>query len=143
MKASHSPVITGQPSLPVQQYVRALAVIIAVRIGLTFLGFKRLERLMPRMASKASQGSPWQISWSVKRMATFVPWASCLTQAISLQYLLGVHGEPSIMCVGVIPDGRGKFTAHAWLLWDDQVIIGGNKNLSEFQLIARLEAKSR
>lgn len=143
MKASPNIERQAQSSLPVLQYLWALAVIIAVRIGLTFLGFRTLERFMPPMGHKPSRLTPWQISWSVKRMALFVPRASCLTQAMSLQYLLGAHGEPSVMCVGVAPDDRGKFTAHAWLLWDDQVIIGGNKTLSDFQIIARLEAKAR
>jgi hypothetical protein len=143
MKASPSPALGAQTSIPAFQYGWAVAVLIAVRIGLTLFGFKKLERLMPRMGAKASALSPWQISWSVKRTARYVPWASCLTQAISLQYMLGSHGEPSIICVGVKPDSRRKFTAHAWLLWDDQIIIGGDKNLGEFHIIVRLEAKTR
>lgn len=128
--------------LPWTLYLHALCVIIVVRLSLTFLGYKRLEKFLPPPTPrKPSRFTPWQIAWSVRRTAIYIPFASCLTQAISLQYLLGRRGEPSCMYVGVAPTEGGRFAAHAWLMWDDQVIIGGNKELRDFSVIARLEAK--
>jgi len=143
MKASPSPALGAQTPISILQYGRALVVLILIRLGLSLFGFKRLERFMPHVGRKAGSLNPWQISWSIKRTARYVPWASCLTQGIALQYLLSRHGESTVMCVGVKPDNQGKFTAHAWLLLDNQIIIGGDKNLKEFQEIARLEARSR
>lgn len=143
MKAAPDPSGKDKASIPPILYLRALAVIVLVRLGLTFLSYRRVEQMLPPAAPKRdTRFTPWQIAWSVKRMCIYIPFASCLTQALSLQYLLGRRGETSCMCVGVSPKADGRFDAHAWLLWDDQVIIGGNKNLDDFSVIARLEARA-
>ena len=141
MKANPDPSDKDRTPVPPLLYLHALGVLVLVRLGLTFLNYRRVERLLPSPASKKdSRFTPWQIAWSVKRMCIYVPFASCLTQALSLQYLLGRRGESSSMCVGVSPTEAGRYEAHAWLLWNDQIIIGGGKNLEKFSIIARLEA---
>src|SRR4051794_30770730 len=111
--------------------VQALVWVTLVRLGLTLLPFRKLQRLLapllrPRRAPipHAAQQAPF-ISYAVKRSARYVPRATCLTQALAAQLMLARRGLPSRLQIGVARSSAGEFSAHAWLLWDDQVITGG------------------
>jgi hypothetical protein len=48
----------------------------------------------------------------------------CLPRALALQKLLALHGHESELKIGVAKSGE-LLEAHAWLIWDGQIIIGG------------------
>jgi hypothetical protein len=58
--------------------------------------------------------------------ARIVPGATCLTQAFAAQLLLARAGYRSQMRIGVAKDEQGQFIAHAWLISNDRVVVGGS-----------------
>jgi hypothetical protein len=65
-----------------------------------------------------------------------VPGASCLTQALAAQYLLARSGHRSQLRVGVAQDPSGRLLAHAWLVSDGRVVIGGSsRKLARYSLL--------
>jgi hypothetical protein len=65
------------------------------------------------------------MSWAVMRAARLVPQATCLTQALAMQVLLGRRGYSSRLCLGVAKRASAKFEAHAWIECAGRVVIGG------------------
>ena len=63
-----------------------------------------------------------------------IPATTCLPQALSLQQLLSHNGLNSELRIGV-DRVDGQFVAHAWLLFDGRVLIGG-EDLANYQVIA-------
>ena len=64
--------------------------------------------------------------WALSRGARLVPVATCLTQALSMQVLLGRAGYPSRLFLGVKKNDKGGFEAHAWVECGDCIVIGGD-----------------
>lgn len=81
-------------------------------------------------------------SWAVHQGSKLVPRATCLTRALALQYLLARAGINSLVRVGVAGHHDGSFEAHAWLVANDRVLIGGDdEEISRFSPIADLYPK--
>lgn len=72
-----------------------------------------------------------ELNWAITRAARFVPVASCLTQALSLQVMLGRRGLGSRLCIGVRKGKNKDFEAHAWVERDGRVLIGGEPQPGE------------
>jgi len=143
-------------------WLRALALVSLVRLGLWTMPLRTLQVLVARLgrgrysppmpmqgpnarANKASDAAPAQVlgpapgadeeaedaqgerelNWAVTRAARFVPGASCLTQALSLQVLLARRGLHSRLCIGVRKGAASAFEAHAWVERGGRVLIGG------------------
>ncbi|MFN8536335.1 MAG: lasso peptide biosynthesis B2 protein [Thermomicrobiales bacterium] len=109
--------------------IRALPLVVLVRVALWVLPFRRLRRWQGRWATPAAsvRGDEAMIPPVVRAVtlaSRAVPGASCLTQALAAQVLLARRGCPSELRLGV---GRGadrRFAAHAWLEYDGRPIIG-------------------
>jgi prophage tail gpP-like protein len=99
-----------------------------VRIGLSLFSYRVLHRRLRPKADHAALNSAGarRIVWAVSTSARIVPRASCLTQAVAGQYLLARAGYQSQMRVGVAMDAEGIFTAHAWLISEGRIIMGGS-----------------
>ncbi len=82
----------------------------AIRLGLWLLPFRTLQRIVVKLAQApaSSHGtkrfSADQLGWAVTVASRYVPKATCLTQALAAQVLLGRHGHRAQLRVGV---GRG------------------------------------
>lgn len=117
---------------------KCLAALVAMRLALTLAGFSFIRRRMPRAG--ASAGAHYyarQLARRIERLAPAVPGASCLTQALALQWLLARAGHGSDLNVGVARDADGTFRAHAWLTCNGRVVIGtAGTRLSDFTPIA-------
>jgi hypothetical protein len=87
-------------------------------------------RSLVAVPERASAGRPRldRIVWAIGAASERIPHASCLTQAIAAQILLRRHGYGSRLCLGVAPDGRGGFRAHAWVERDGSILIGGEES---------------
>jgi hypothetical protein len=116
-------------------------VVAAVRLGLSFLSYRRL-RTWVSPAGTAVPADPEKlrlVSWGVRNAARVVPRASCLTQALAAQMLLARSGHRSTIRVGVATDDRGNLLAHAWLISDGRVVIGGrSRDLRRYTALADL-----
>lgn len=117
---------------------KCLVALAAIRLALSFAGFSAIRRRMPHAAPSAGAHIyARQLARRIERIAPVVPGASCLTQALALQWLLARAGHGSDLHVGVARDAAGKFRAHAWLACNRRVVIGtSGTRLSDFTPIA-------
>ena len=99
-----------------------------VRIGLSLLSYRTLRRYLQKeiIVPVASNDEARRIVWAVTNAARIVPRASCLTQAVAAQFLLARAGYQSQMRVGVSTDAEGQFIAHAWLISEGRILMGGS-----------------
>jgi len=102
-------------------------VVVAVRIGLTFLSYRSVITLLGKRVPSFRQGhlEAQHVVWAVSKVAKLVPHATCLTQALAAQMLLSKAGHSSSLRIGVAADEKGRFSAHAWLLSEERVLLGG------------------
>lgn len=108
--------------------VLSLLTIFAIRIGLWVLPFNLLERWSNGTAPVLDQATDWtaikHVVRSVRLCSRFIPYATCLTQALATRLLLRMDGQPSDLKIGVEKDLDEKFGAHAWIEVDGQIVIG-------------------
>jgi hypothetical protein len=124
-------------------FARALIAVAIIRLGLSLIGYKRLIKRMPAVSNPPKAAiQPGRLAWAVRNVAPITPKASCLTQAIAVQYLLARAGEASEIRIGVAPDGD-TFRAHAWLTWNDHVVIGGEYDLGQYTHLTTLAPEPR
>lgn len=107
---------------------RCLLVVTAVRLGLTLLSYNRVRGLVTRLEARqcASMGELRRVAWGVAAAARFVPRATCLTQALSGQYILARQGNASKIRIGIERGTGEQLKAHAWLVSDNHVVLGGS-----------------
>jgi hypothetical protein len=121
--------------------LKALLAVIAVRAALFFVKYRTIaKRIRLRQPPSGREVKPAYVTaWAVRHAARIVPRASCLTQALALQYLLAADGLSSVVRVGVRLDEHDTVHAHAWLLHDDIVLIGGTQErLGEYKPLTDL-----
>ncbi|RWB57593.1 lasso peptide biosynthesis B2 protein [Mesorhizobium sp.] len=108
--------------------MRCLAVVGAVRLGLTVFSYNHVRGLVTRLDAKgaASTGELRRIAWGVAAAARFVPGASCLTQALAGHYLLARQGNASKIRIGIERDTGAELKAHAWLVSGNHIVLGGS-----------------
>ena len=122
-------------SLPASEryiLVRAFFLLIFIRLGLWLLPFRTLQRIMERLfpnpvTSYRHSPSPEKFSWAVISVSQYIPYATCLAQALTLQTLLSREGIHSDLGIGVARDDAALIAAHAWLEVDGLVVIGGQE----------------
>jgi hypothetical protein len=111
--------------------VQALTTLAFVRAALWILRYRDVQRLLKTARASGKQAVPIDhVIAAVKSAARYVPRASCLVVALAAQALLARFGFNSVLRVGLANSERG-FVAHAWLIYESVVLIGGN--LSEIE----------
>lgn len=60
---------------------------------------------------------------SVRQCSRFVPFASCLTQALAAKEVLKGYGQSSTVRIGVAPKDL-TIEAHAWLEVEGRIVLG-------------------
>ena len=123
--------------------LRCVPIVAAVRLGLSLLSYKTIKRWIrfDREVRPAPTEELRRLAWGIRNAARLVPRASCLTQALAAQFLLARSGYRSQIRVGVVKDAEGRFCAHAWLISDDRVVVGGSRrDLQRYTPLTDLEA---
>jgi hypothetical protein len=116
--------------------------ILAVRVGLRFLSFERLQVFACRRAGRATAPvSSDRIVWAVEAAARTIPASSCLSKALAAQALLARHGYASQLMIGVAKDEALRLEAHAWITCQDRVLIGGPET-GRYTPLLNLEVRS-
>ena len=101
----------------------------ATRLGLWLLPIGAVRRIALSDREKGNgANSIAELVWAVKAVSRYVPVATCLTQALALQWLLARSGHTSRIHLGARKDVEGKFAAHAWVECEDRVVIGGSRD---------------
>ncbi len=107
----------------------ALAIVWQVRINLYRRPFHRnlseIKKVTYKQQALATRPQPGRIARMVVLASRVVPHASCLTQALAAGILLRHFGYTSELLIGVDPQEK-KLLAHAWLVCDGTIIIGGS-----------------
>ena len=117
--------------------ISCFSVLLVVRIGLTVLGFRRLQRFIRPAHERAPLEILQLTGWAIRHAARLVPGASCLTQALAAQIMLARSGYGASLRVGVARTTAGNIRAHAWLTSGDFIIIGGDPDsLAEYSVFA-------
>lgn len=127
-------------------YLQTWLLLFRIRLMLWVLPYRRWRQIaahMIRIEIEHQLEHPQvnQITRAVKVMSRYVPYASCLTQALAAQTLLAHEGQRSQLRVGVAQNG-GKLEAHAWVQVDGRVVIGGRESVARFSAFPSLELES-
>ena len=103
-----------------------LRAVITLIITLLRLRTQEVEELR-FWAARPGNGSfaAMHLAWAVTTASRRIPGATCLAQALALQHLLSNNGHESELVIGV-DKSDGGFSAHAWLTFNDEILIGGS-----------------
>ena len=118
-----------------------LLMVLRTRLGLSWAGLQRFRAgtLPSSLPQRRDLVETARIAWAVRMVSRVVPLASCLTQAQACQILLARRGIASTLCLGVRPGDGDRMVAHAWLVCERQVVIGGDsESVADFRVLAEL-----
>jgi hypothetical protein len=134
------------PSADRNLLVKSALLLGAVRLGLWLLPFQTMRRLLASRTygttTLPEETSVTKVTWAVTVAGRYVPVATCLTQALAVQVLLGQQGLAATLRIGVARGEAGQFQAHAWVEYQGRVVIGGIEAPSRFTPLPLLEGKS-
>ncbi len=105
--------------------IRVLLVVGVARAALWIAPVKAVRKVVATAATGATCDSMEQLVWAVRVVSHYLPGTTCLTQALAAQALLTHSGFPSQMEIGVAKDELHRFHAHAWVICQGQVVLGG------------------
>jgi hypothetical protein len=105
----------------------ATATMTSIRLALWLLPFRVVRAAVRRFAAprRGFMNRPTvdDVTSAVARAARVVPRATCLTQSLTASVLLGRHGYPTTLRLGVAREA-GRFDAHAWVECEGRVVVG-------------------
>jgi hypothetical protein len=100
------------------------------RILLLLAPFETVHR-RARTASRRGLAAPREdgvvatVGWAVAAAARRLPFATCLSQALAVQFLLARRWIGSTLWLGARRTEAGRFSAHAWVQCGGRFVIGG------------------
>jgi hypothetical protein len=99
-------------------------------------------RKLQAWATRAGNGTITvdRLTWAVEVASRKMTGVTCLCRALALQRLLARNGHGSELKIGV-EKNDDQFGAHAWLLHDDQVLIGASQ-LGKYELLSAWQART-
>ena len=126
------------PSRQKRLLLATVLIVSSVRLGLWLLPTATVLRAVSRRVEQQAEQNNTDLAlhmahW-VARVSRYVPKASCLTQALALQFLLARYGQGSRLQLGIGRDAHGTWQAHAWVEYSGEVILGEIEGLSRFQV---------
>ena len=112
--------------------IRAVVLLGVVRVGLWLLPFKKLQRLLSQVQTRARSWNKGRFRtergiWAVQVASRYALRTTCLTRALAAQVLLGFDGIPASVRIGVAKEKVGELEAHAWLERDGKILMGGSE----------------
>src|SRR5690349_17801779 len=123
--------------------VKASALLTLVQLGLGRLPFTLLRRFITSTAARRpGPDHPRQyaetVAWAVVAASRRAPGrSSCLSRALTVQALLARAGCPSRLHVGVMRGLEGSVEGHAWVEYEDRILIGGSaEEIAQFSRLA-------
>lgn len=138
--------MTRRPNLNIHLWryiglvIKCWCLVLVIRIFLSITSYKTiLKQIQSVRRSPKNNRHPLLFVRAVKRASRFVPKASCLTQALAVKWLMARANQDCTLRIGVSPDPKTGMKAHAWVIHDGAVIIGGDEeNFSTFRPITDL-----
>lgn len=121
---------------------RCFLMTLRVRLELTLYSYKLVMMRIDKDRSKLPVYAlipPILVVWCVKQTSRIIPYASCLTQALTIKHYLARMGDDCTVKIGVRTEGSGNFFAHAWVLYDGHLLWGGDEeDLERFSVLTEL-----
>lgn len=117
---------------------KCLGALVIMRLALSLAGYAAIRARMPEgRPTPDAHFYARQLARRIERLARLVPGASCLTQALALQWLLARAGHACELLVGVRRDETGRFAAHAWVACNGRIVLGAAQTrLEHFTTLA-------
>jgi hypothetical protein len=116
-------------------FLEAALLLSLCRPALALFGIQRLRRVCDRFAPSHRAGGtaesvqPESVARAVVRAARAVPGSTCLTRAITIQFLLSRAGHEARLRIGVSKAGSAPLLAHAWVECCGAVVGGDDVDL--------------
>jgi hypothetical protein len=99
-----------------------------IHLSLALLSVRTAHRLALKITwCPGEYLSADRIVWAVRSAARFVPGSTCLVQALAAQSLLLRHGYSPLLTIGVAKNEGERFGAHAWVVCENEIFIGGRE----------------
>jgi Transglutaminase-like superfamily len=118
--------------------ISTFVLLASVRLGLWLLRFRILLKISRKISqfnsnSKITQQfSVRKIAWCVDKVSCFMPGVKCLARALTTQMLMSRYGYNSQLRIGVAKGEQGNLEAHAWVEYQEKVVIGYLPDLYRF-----------
>jgi hypothetical protein len=128
--------------------VEAAVMLSAVTVGLFFLPFNYFVKQIYRFEKKSNNIAHLKkirsdrVAWAVKSVGRYVPYARCLSQALTVKILLLNRDCPVQLRIGVTKSIENRIMAHAWIESRGRIIIGDLKELSRYHILPAIEERS-
>ena len=122
--------------------VRVSLLLGITRLGLSLFPFTTLRKILkgisPWIAGGGEALPEDLLVWAVGAASRYVPKATCLCQALTLQLFLKQSGRQASLHIGVNGPEEGRLNAHAWVVSRGKVITRG-PNPGDFTSLLILE----
>jgi len=112
------------PSPDRRLLMRAFAWVASIRLVLWTLPLRWIRPWLSDPGRHWRGDSVDKVVWAVTTASRYFPAATCLTQALAAQVMLTGSGYPFRVEIGVSKK-EDVFAAHAWLVYDGRVVLGG------------------
>ncbi len=116
-------------ALPPQErklLTEAALLVCGARLAVWLLPFRLLLRPVAFFLAHPPHSldrTPTEMARQIARVSRYLPFSTCLVQALAGQWMLARSQYRSELCIGVgLPGGR--FRAHAWLMHEGRVLLG-------------------
>jgi hypothetical protein len=125
--------------------LRTLPLVAAIRVALWVAPLRRVGRLI-----RACEHLPLfvpgdlpvsRLEWAVRAASRRVPMASCLTQALALQFVLVRSGRSSEVHIGVRKDAAAGFQSHAWVECEGRMLLSAPSEIVGYSRLLALEVR--
>lgn len=63
----------------------------------------------------------------------YIPYTTCLSRALATYTLLKKKGYQAELQIGITRDNSREFAAHAWLTYEDEIVLGYRDDLENYQ----------
>jgi len=125
--------------------LRTLPLVAAIRAALWVVplrGVGRLIRACEHLPFSVPADMPVsRLEWAVRAASRRIPMASCLTQALALQFLLVRSGRASEVHIGVRKDAEAGLQSHAWVECEGRMLLSAPSEIIGYSRLLALGAR--
>jgi len=82
-----------------------------------------------------------RLEWAVRAASRRIPMASCLTQALALQFLLFRGGRSSEIHIGVRKDAEAGFQSYTWVECEGRMLLSTPSEIVAFSRLLALDTR--
>ena len=106
---------------------QAVSLFLAAHVCLWLFSLRITRRLFSWQVREARPLTASQLIWAVNRTAAFLPFITCMPQAIAAQSLFALYGYRAAIRIGVAPPVDSRLQAHAWLEYRGEAVLGASE----------------